>query len=305
MNVLANNIATKVANLSDPSVRKLEVNLYGIAGKSSTEVFDIVVRTSKERFNEFGGEDTLWQQLEKPNHRRTLETKITHYLRQHDCDYDCAFIYTEEKIMTLSFRISAELSTQHPQNFAPLYLGDIKDIVELKQGEHAITHANAEKPVLATWHLAECVALIGYDEKEKIGVLAHIDTCADIKDFFVQLKRPYHFYLLGGNEGNHRESILEEAKKAKFIFGGFLDEKLNGKDIEKDCIWTISMRLRRSIAIDTRTGEIYSYDPAINDGSSLHKRKFTTFEAQKFEWRREAERKLNLVYVGQNGLGGH
>lgn len=302
------------------------ISVHGIRGKSTIRVIDCALTLEKRYFFKFlpglpeneNLASNLWNDLRKEEHPYHLETRITHFLRLKNQSYDCASISTSDTKIQFVFRISSQTLTQTPVSFKPLHHRLFHLIQEVRQGEFAITHAGSAKPVLATWHLAECVAFAAFNQTYKIAILAHIDPCADIPYFFSQLKarlKPlsktplvFDYRLLGGAKqclaGKHLENILEAAKKAseesiKFEHKGNLSDKVSKFAFELDSWWCPSMRLSRSIALDATAEDPLqkwgSYEPDINPESSLHKRDFSLEEANRFENQRDEERLLKAA----------
>jgi hypothetical protein len=327
---LSSTLAKRFVECQEKLPRQVnEIYIQGVSGEGQVEVIDIVITVTKVRFSELAqlqtqGHDVqlfverVWSELnEKP--RKFLEPMVTDCIRKYNLFYDCAFIKSSTNSVVLNFRHSAKLLTQQPQAFAPLFQESFSQLQELIQGEYAITCPRASKPILATWHLAECVAFVAFNATNKFGILAHIDVEADIDDFFKAIKKPIKdfaerpleidYVLIGGKESeekiNHREKIKAAAQKAndcffKFQFVKEIEELAPSDVFSKDSCWGTSMRLRRSVALDVRKDSplqsLMSYEPGLNENSSLHKRTFTRFEAMLFERKREQERHLNLAY---------
>lgn len=303
--------------------------VYGVIGINQTEVNDIVIEITKTRFLELvrlktkgenvkSFEDRIFTEL-KVKRRCILEPLMTDTIRKNKIPFDCAFIQSDDKTVTLNFRFSSKLVTQNPQTFAPLFRHSFNVLHELIQGDYGITFNTDAKPVLATWHLASCVAFAAFNENYKVGILAHIDLCADVDDLFKNIKNKigstkeeslaFEYVLLGGIESSKknelRERIKNAAQKAEDVFFKFklvneIEDKTSNSDCMKDSRWVTSMRLKRSIALDTRKSSLseslMSYEPDLNENSSLHKRACTLAEAMAFEDKRKQEKKLNLAY---------
>lgn len=303
-----------------------QITTSGVSGRFKVNVKDILISIAKNRFMALANPNNLdeenvtkiWTVYKNNSHHRILECIMTDCIRNAGILYDCVFINTNETIINFYFRESAELITQHPQTFLPLFHDSLDYLQEVKQGEYAITITSSNKPVLATWHLAECVAFVAFNHFHKIGILAHIDPCTDVDDFFEKIKGQFKplatdylsidYLLIGGVENcNHSENIKQAALKANDLFFNFkfiseIGEKIPSKVFQKDSWWGVSMRLNRSVALDLRENNplefLKSYEPDLNDNSSLHKRTGGAMEAQLFERKREKERVLTLSYNG-------
>lgn len=318
------NIAERCASMDLnqlPRVRTF-ISVQGIKGKSPLRVTDFTLTFEKQRFFELipGLPETtnlannLWSDLQTED-RRQLEARVTYFLRLKNKTYDCVLAVASATTLLFSFRVSSLAPTQTPVSFKPLYHRLFHLVQEVQQGEFAITHAGSVKPILATWHLAECVAFAAFNQTHKLAILAHIDPCANIPQFFSQLKTllnplsktslVFEYVLLGGASlcafENHTENIIEAAKKAskqqlKFELQEVIGSKISKFAFELDSWWCPSMRLSRSIAIDATAEDPLrkcgSYEPDINPESHLHKRQFTLEEADRFEIQRAKEHVL-------------
>lgn len=309
------------------SAKDDQINTIGVSGRHNVNVKDVVISIAKNRFlqlaNPENPEDNsyalkIWTDYKDGSHHRILECTMTDCIRKAKVLYDCVFIQTNETIINFYFRESAELITQHPQIFSPLYYDSFDYLHEVKQGDYAITSSNSNKPVLATWHLAECVAFVAFNHFHKIGILAHMDPCTDVDDFFEKLKGQFKplatdclnidYLLIGGVENSsHSENIKQAALKANDLFFNFkliceIGEKIPSKVFQMDSWWGVSMRLNRSVALDLRENNplesLKSYEPDLNENSSLHRRTGGAMETKLFEQKRERERVLTLSYNG-------
>lgn len=152
-----------------------------------------------------------------------------------------------------------------PRETRPLYQGDYKDILEINQREFGITKVGSIKPVLATYGLATCIGFAGWDSEQKSGFLAHYDFLTKLPESF-----DYLIYCISNQ-------ICKQSKFDVRIIGGwdksdliidFLKSRLDKnseikmKLVEEDT--GMSRLLVRSVALDTRTGQIYSYFPKLN-----------------------------------------
>lgn len=297
----------------------------GVQGRQNIRVTNLILKITKKCFFKFvpGLPETeklanhLWEEL-KESHTQALETRMTHFLREKNLPHDCVLVSTSEKTILFRFRVTSPAITQHPTHFKPLYHRLFNLLQEVRQGEFAVTHPSSSKPILATWHLVECVAFAAFNKTHKVAVLAHMDPCTDIPHFFSSLKALFtpllkeplifEYVLLGGilesSFEQHRENIIFAAADAseeniQFKNVAIIGDKLPRSPFERDSWWCPSMRLHRSIAIDSThkapLESLLSYEPDINPNSSLHKRNFSLEEATSFENKRREEKTLKAV----------
>ena len=157
----------------------------------------------------------------------------------------------------------------------PPYGGDYEKMAEIFQREFGISRRDDSKPVLATYSLGPCVAMVGWSPEHKVGFLTHYDRSTELPSSFEGLlyitsqqlegvASEFDVRIVGGQtDCVSSERIID-----------FLKARLNmGKDIRMRLIEeeTGGYPTNRSIALDTRTGEVFSYDPKLN----LHRRKIT------------------------------
>lgn len=300
------------------------IKIGGISGNFTAKVMDFHIGIPKSRFMELcevgDMAEKIWTDLTKPTHKRILETLVTNFIREKAALHDCVFFKALPDQLNIYLRHSSKVITQQPQNFPPLFYESFDQLHEVIQGEYAITTANSKKPVIATWHMADCVCFVAFNIFRKIGIVAHIDTYADVPDFFEKLKKnidpvqneslEFDYVLIGGASGSshdHRGNIQQIAEKSndlyiKFRFIQNSNQLLPAELLAKDSGWCVSMRLNRSVALDTRqdtlSNALKAYEPDLNINSSLHKRDGTLHEASAFEKKREHEKVLSLSYNG-------
>jgi chemotaxis receptor (MCP) glutamine deamidase CheD len=126
--------------------------------------------------------------------------------------------------------------------------------------EYAVTNAASKKPVLGAYGASTCVILALYDSKNKIAVLAHIDTVADIKSLSNLLNdlsiENTVAHLFGGcnvlMEGVHISS--EDLCTSVVELLQRYDVNIVNSDIARDT----SKLPPASLAIDSRSGKIYT-----------------------------------------------
>ena len=241
-----------------------------------------------------------------------MSLRIMAALQRKNLPCSCEYIgfSNESKTIFAFMRKSASIKTQNMCIAQPAYLGSFEEICEVEQRQFAITCKDAKKPVLTTWHLAECVAVAGFEKSNNIGFLFHVDTISDFPKALEELRthlRERHSELsfdvlvLGGftddisfcQYANRRDSIVEELLRHKDsdITFNIIPSKnivsLRSLDVQQDSYWSRSTRLARSIAFDTRLDDpfsaLQSYEPSLYPESSFHSRLRTTEEASAFE----------------------
>ena len=134
----------------------------------------------------------VWTECTKGKGDGLMEIFINSYVREKGAFYDVTIRKIKAKeFKILCFRKSADLITQHPlqKQCKPIYQDSFDLLQEVCQGEYAITCADDKKPVLASWHFANCVGFVAFSEIHKIGILAHIDSVANYECLFTDMKK--------------------------------------------------------------------------------------------------------------------
>lgn len=123
--------------------------------------------------------------------------------------------------------------------------------ITVMQGEIAITNSKDHNPILATFGLGPCHAIIMYNPSNKIGLLTHIDALSKLTILnnifkYCNTKNPndINIYISGGN-GNH-DMTLMIYDKLKMLG---LHEQIKGTHIHSKKKYT-------QISLNTMTGEI-------------------------------------------------
>ena len=159
------------------------------------------------------------------------------------------------------------------------YSSSFEDVFEIIQTEAGITCSEEEHPVLATYGIGPCVAIAGYEPNLKIGFIAHVDelTSNPSQTIVGNLERVssdqnYEVTLIGGNEETSRENVQK-------IIDNFTLNNLNPQikfEIVDNELYEEDLNIK-SIALDTRTGELYDYNPmkAGTCSSIIEQRKVT------------------------------
>src|SRR5579872_5232496 len=139
--------------------------------------------------------------------------------------------------------IKGPLKNTREINFKP------EQTVFVMQQEYAVTDEKSDQPILTTGGAGSCIILALYDQKNKIAILAHIDnSCTHsvaslLKDISIEHTVAH---LAGSDIEKDCLKVIEILEKNKI--------KIINADIVNDP--TISEPA--SLAIDARTGDIYS-----------------------------------------------
>lgn len=161
-------------------------------------------------------------------------------------------------------------------NYKQIYNDSPDDVKEIIQTEFGITHAKDKKPVLATRGLADCLGITGYNQKHKIGFLIHNDFgTSPISSSLVyhlgrltEDKQKYEVHLIGGlNKGIKKQvkKIIDSLTTYNF------NENVKFEIVEKDLYGGGQIK-SRSIALDTRNGEICNYNGPFDKSEDMEKR---------------------------------
>lgn len=164
------------------------------------------------------------------------------------------------------------------ENYNPkqIYNDSPDDVKEIIQTEFGITHAKDKKPVLATRGLADCLGITGYNQKHKIGFLIHNDFgTSPISSSLVyhlgrltEDKQKYEVHLIGElNKGIKKQvkKIIDSLTTYNF------NKNVKFEIVEKDLYGGGQIK-SRSIALDTRNGEIYNYNSPFDKSEDMKER---------------------------------
>ncbi len=160
--------------------------------------------------------------------------------------------------------VSANITV--PEKFGavqrPLFEGTIDEVVEVAMREQAVTKATDDKPVLATYGIGPCIALVGYDPVNKIGFLTHYTNATELKHSFTSLLCALN--RAGCNYGFDVRIVCNDSfsseKEIDLLRNLVEHRNLHGmRMVEEDL--EPSGEISKSIALDTRTGEVFSYNP--------------------------------------------
>lgn len=164
-------------------------------------------------------------------------------------------------------------------------------IAEALMGEAVFTHANAIRPIVATYGCGPCIALGGYDPTNKNAFIVHLTNENEILN---------DGKLLTDTISKLAQTTITQSMQIH-LRGGYRGWSENMIDAIKDWVKTNEMTIAsdetmfsplemdsKSLLIDSRTGEIGEYDPLTNP----HRRHFDEFIRQ--------EGKINISYTPNN-----
>ncbi len=133
--------------------------------------------------------------------------------------------------------------------------GNLDEVVFVSQKQYAITKSVDQYPVLATFGLGPCVALVGYDQESQVGFMTHYSVVQETKSFSELLlllevlgskTEDYRVALVGGTT-KASEALIGGLRQITSLFDmGVVHEEILGVDLSG-----------RSVVLDTRTGEIF------------------------------------------------
>jgi hypothetical protein len=146
-------------------------------------------------------------------------------------------------------------------------LKDSNDIIAVAQGEYGFTIADSSAPFIKTCWASDCIILVMYNAKRKVGMVAHIDNETDIetgiRDILVDFRE------LGANINDLQATIIARAvpsnKGLKKHVRSLLGEFFGMRDVRENYYGVDD----RNIALDTKTGIIYNLTDIIIEGPSF------------------------------------
>ena len=145
----------------------------------------------------------------------------------------------------------------------PEYQGDYSLLSLVHGGEATISTGESQRLVIGSVGMGPCVAMAGYDSKQKLGFISHnaigdyVDALHDL--VLKEIKKvsdselEMDIYIVGGMEGsNGLASKLRNIAKNRF----------NPKSINEDLALKVSSwtYLGKSLLLDVRDGRVYSID---------------------------------------------
>lgn len=142
---------------------------------------------------------------------------------------------------------------------------DKSDLVSLIfPGEQGITRADSIKPILATFGLGPCISVSGYDKERSVGFLTHYHSLVEILESMQQVvnampiqELQFDVSIIGSDS-----FTVSMYKEIKFVLEQLSQGLMKFKVTEEDVLDSV----KRSVALDTRTGERFVFDPKKHDG---------------------------------------
>ncbi|NGX56824.1 MAG: hypothetical protein K1060chlam5_01070 [Candidatus Anoxychlamydiales bacterium] len=192
--------------------------------------------------------------------------------------------------------LNSPLSLQQTTDVSSLPKLDGDKIAEVLVSEAAFTISTDPKPVVATYGCAPCVAVGGYDPTNKIAFIVHFTNAEEVRRSSVLVFRnilklvekpieaPIQLHLRGGLEGFSEDTIAA----IKMLMTGKQDLPM---EIVSEYILGSDELNYSSLSIDSRTGDVTSYDPLSNS----QYRKMSELEAMA-AMLRSLDGRVKLVY---------
>ena len=330
INNLSQALSQRFMDLShNLSAQSTTINIKGLKGPTKLKVDDICFPISTQRFQEkieaasIANQDPsfalrAWKELDSGKGTSLLELMMNDCFRKGGCLYDIQF-YMQGQDVIFNIRVRAMSLTQQPTTYQPIFYGPFDAMQELIQGQYAITCARDPKPILATWHFASCVGFAAFNAQHQIGIIAHVDESSDLGSFIQNISglfnstsscHKFEYVLFGGYEDGdllltvNANILALNNESLEFFHTGNMGVTISRKEVSYDSSWIASVRLSRSVALDTRKTSfaeaLLSYEPYLNPGSSLIKRQMTHSEADAFVEQRQLDPSLTLVYQSEH-----
>ncbi|MBR9681725.1 MAG: hypothetical protein GOV00_02915 [Candidatus Altiarchaeota archaeon] len=174
--------------------------------------------------------------------------------------------------------ISKELKAEQPiTRFLPSFTyetfnrprlqKDFDKLVDVFMGKWAITNAEDEKPILATFGAGPCLAVAGYLPEKKAGFVAHYSLPNTVleSNLLFELSKYQQ-----GDETLYVEIHMTGEDCNKETVDAFKKYMTWRKDIVMEIVEEHTSGGDSSIALDTRTGETFSYSSLDNPHYQEH-----------------------------------
>lgn len=270
-----------------PTAELSSITVPGIERTTSVEVVHSIVTIAASAIV-----PPDWTMLHTQSNACEIALRIMDVLQKQNRLISCESVVFDIPTETIQavLRKEASLSTQQAAYHPPIYFGPFETLCEVKQREFAVSSAASKLPVLATWHLASCIAVVGFDKETKVGFLFHIDAAAYVDSAIDKLtsqlpgkKHTFEYLLIGGSsnhEGRTKERVEGYFQQANSDTVRFkrrelpTTEEIPLSDFMADTYWSRSVRLARSVVIDLRKEDPLSdcngYEPEINPYSTQH-----------------------------------
>lgn len=228
-----------------------------------------------------------------------MKTKIN-FEEIKGCDYDCPPSVQDKlkkqfKSILQNMATTAEKKFTHIDQsnledmknfFVPGFLGifaSIREeakkwppnvIVDCGVAEAAFSHAEDRKPIIATDALATCVGIAGYDADNQMGFVVHFSGEKEVEvsgeQLVKQMKQmqkqpitqPLQVHLRGGIK-NLSEPLLEAINKWLESFGCLI-QIVSREVLTEGLLDEKGYPHAMSLSLDTRTGQVSTYDSSTN-----------------------------------------
>lgn len=162
----------------------------------------------------------------------------------------------------------------------PPFSGNYNELQDVPQMSWQIATHESEKPVLATSGLSNCIGVVAYDRRKKLAFLSHSDSfsCACGRNEWDSKKQDFVYVNVNGDVRSFYRRLTEMEGEfeldVKMIIGNYPDKEMidiTRRTIEKTGDRVRLLNLERidmgqlgSVAIDARTGKLFTYDPELN-----------------------------------------
>ncbi len=240
------------------------------------------------------------------SHELEMSLRIMEALNNKNLPSSCECIRFNPgtKNVEVLMRKSASLETQQSTHFPSIYFGPFSQVCEVQQRQFAISSSRAKKSVLATWHLADCIAIVAFDKVHKVGFLFHVDEGSNIrgaiKELLVKLRLggerqfSFEYLLVGGVAGSEQKKeyignlfAALSTSSIGFVRKSYVENvQIPFDAFAIDSYWSRAVRLCRSVAIDLSKedplSQLMGYEAELNPHSAFHARQQTLDEADEF-----------------------
>lgn len=141
----------------------------------------------------------------------------------------------------------------------PFYQGDPGLVKVVSQNELDYASPDEERPIIATFGILTCAAIVGYDSNSKLAFLLHADEQDDVP---LSIKMVHQ--TISDAIGTYQMDV-RIIGGVKYHSDTFIKEVL--ESVQTNSSWTIIEQdtldtpIIKSIALDTRDGQTYSYRP--------------------------------------------
>lgn len=144
-----------------------------------------------------------------------------------------------------------------PDKRREVFYGDNNLVKLIGTGKATITNAEADKPIIGTYGLANCIAILGYNPKTKKAFLSHNIDKSKLEELNNPLIKEIgnnnlEIYLIGGN-GTYKENLT--------AIYDYLNLKLKEYKLKEEDVLKPNdpKKMGKSIIFDTRDGKVYCH----------------------------------------------